>query len=471
MRLLKILLTSLIAIWITFFTVDRQVDGWKKEADRFLAAGQAQTAEMMYQNIARVEPWRALDWRTLAYMYARQDNPQKTIAILEPWIKNNRLADEDAVILAQAYRDTGSDSKAKELLSGLALKKDGTEGGRKVLLMLETFYRADQEYELAFQCLETLTTRGMNTPESDLEMDLISGINHPERLSGLAEREPPPPVWLKQWASAISGAYTVTDAAHHWLQIGRAYGSIGEWDLAAYALTKAVTVSPELADAWALLAEARQQQGKSGAEEIKHALELSPDSPAIRLTAALYYRRQHDTRKAVELLNKNISDNPKELIWYLELGNALAEGGKLDDAVLEFQKAVDLNRQDPAGYKAAARFSIQYGYQLEQVGLKAAESGIQLDKDSAEGYDLKGQVLLALEKPEDAAAAFNLAVEKDDTYAPVWLHIGQQAIDAIDYTRAKEALEKTVTLGERSYEGQVASRLLKEYFGESSARP
>jgi tetratricopeptide (TPR) repeat protein len=465
-RLLKILLVSLIAICIAFFTVDRQVDGWKKEAERFLAAGQAPTADLMYQKITHIEPWRALDWRTLAYMYAGQGNSERTISILEPWIRNNRLADEDIVILAQAYRDTGSGSKAKELLVSAAQQADSTEeGGQKILLTLEAFYRADQEYEQAFQCLETLNSRGLNTPESDLEMDLISGVTHPERLSGLAERQSPPPVWLEQWAVAISAATHETDAAHRWLQIGRAYGNIGEWDLAEYAFTQSTKIPPDLADAWALLAEARQQQGKNGVDAINRALDLAPDSLTVRLTAALYYRRQHDTKKAVELLKENISDNPKELIWYLELGNALAEGGKLDDAVLAFQQAVDLAPRNPDGYRAAARFSIQYAYQLEEVGLKAAESVIQLEGDSAEGYDLKGQVLLALEKPEDAAAAFNMAVERDETYAPVWLHIGQMAIDTIDYSRAKIALEKAMALGGRAYEGQVASRLLKEYFG------
>jgi tetratricopeptide (TPR) repeat protein len=471
MRLLKIFLASLIAIWISFFTFDRQVDGWKKEADRFLAAGQSQTAEVIYHKIITAEPWRPLDWRTLAYMYARQGKPEKAIAIFEPWIRNNRLADEDVVILAQAYTDTGSPDKATELLSSAAEHATSPDGERRMLLALELLYRNDHDYDSALLCLETLRKRSLNTPESDYEMQLITGLVSPERLPDLMVLNTDTPDWLKVWASSMVSAGREPDAGRRWLMTGQAYASIGVWDLAEFAFTRSTSLSPEMADAWGMLAESRQQQGKSGADAITRALELEPDSPAVRLTAALYYRRQHDTGKAVDLLKKNIESNPGEIIWNLELGNTLAEGGKLDDAVLEFQKAVDLKPRDPAGYKAAARFSLQYGYRLEEVGLEASNSVIELEKNSAEGYDLKGQVLLALQKPEDSSAAFDTAVKKDSRYAPVWLHIGQAAIDRLDYPRAREALEKAVTLGGQSYEAQLASRLLKEYFGDVSILP
>jgi tetratricopeptide (TPR) repeat protein len=471
MRLQKILLASFIAIWIAFFAYDLQIDGWKKEADRFLAAGQADTANVLYTKISGVEPWQSLDWRTLAYMYARQGKPEKTIAIFEPWIRNNRLADEDAVILAQAYKDTGSPVKAIELLSSAREKAATQDGERRILLALAQLYREDQKYDRALQCLETLQNQGLNTPETALETQLITGLVSPERLPALIEMNTDSPDWLKIWASSLVSAVREPDESRRWLLTGQAYASIGEWDLAEFAFTQATMFSPEMADAWGMLAEARQQRGKSGADAINRALELSPDSPAVRLTAALYYRRQHETSKAVELLKKNIQEDPGEIIWKLELGNTLAEGGKLDDAVLEYQNAVDLKPRDPAGYKAAARFSIQYGYRLEEVGLEAANSVIELEKDSAEGYDLKGQVLAALQKTDEASSTFDIAVEKDARFAPVWLHIGQAAIGRLDYSRAREALEKAITLGGRSYEAQLASRMLKEYFGEASILP
>jgi tetratricopeptide (TPR) repeat protein len=471
MRPLKILLTILILVWIGWFIRDRQVDGWKQEANRLLAAGQAGAADQMYLKVAQAEPWRSLDWRTLAYQYALQGKPERTITILEPWIRANRLKDEDAVILARAYRDTGLPDKGKQLLTD-AVNKSGTiDGTRNILLTLAQFHRADQEYDQAFQCFDLLKSRGMNTSETDLEMNLMAGVAFPDKVPGVIELNKSSAAWLKNWAAALTEAKGEPDASRRWLMTGRAYANIGEWDMAEFAFSQASRLSPEMADAWGLLSEARQQQGKSGTEAINRALELSPDSAAIRLMAALYYRRQHNTSKAVELLKKNIQDNPEELVWYLELGNALAEGGKLDDAVMSFQQAVDLNRKDPAGYKAAARFSIQYGYQLEEVGLRAAESVIQLEKGSAEGYDLKGQVMLATGKKEDAAAAFHEAVKKDETYAPAWLHTGQMAIDDIDYARAQEALTKAVSLGGRTYEAQLAARLLKEYFGVSSTLP
>ncbi len=465
-RLLKILLICLFAVWIAFFAFDRQVDGWKKVADRFLAAGQAETAEEMYLRIKGVQPWRALDWRTLAYMYARNGDTQKVISILEPWIKDDRLAVEDAVILANAYATIGDMEKGRKLLEAAGKKANSGNDMQTIQLERARFLRAGQEFDQALASLRLLQQKGLNTPESEIDMILLTGIVNPEQLSVEEIQDSSLPDWVKDWSRSMDAAMEEADTSQRWFQIGRRFGSIAEWDLADYAFTQALDLSPELADGWALLAEARQQQGKSGADAITRALELAPDSPAVRLTAALYYRRQHDTKKAIELLEKNISDNPDEIIWYLEKGNALAEGGRLDDAVMAYQRAVDLHPDDPSGYRAAARFSIQYGYRLEEVGLEAANSVIKLDNDAADGFDLKGLILSALGKPADASVAFQIAVEKDEKYAPVWLHIGQMALEQGDFPAARDALEKSIKLGGRSYEAQLAGRLFKEYFGE-----
>ena len=465
-RLLKILLTCLFAAWIAYFAIDWKVDGWKRVGDRFLAAGQAQTAEEMFQKIMEVQPWRALDWRTLAYMYARQGDPEKVISILEPWTQNDRLAVEDVVILANAYESTGDTERGRQLLEDAGNK--AVSGNDLQIIQLERakFFRADQQYDQALASLRLLQDRGLNTPESEIDMLLLTGIAAPEQLSLDEIQESSLPDWLKDWSQSMKSAMEEPDEAQRWFLIGRRFGSIAEWDLAEYAFMQAVDMSPELAEAWALLAEARQQQGKSGTDAITRALEFAPDSPAVRLTAALYYRRQHDTKKAIELLEENIQDDPDGIIWHLEKGNALAEGGRLDDAVMAYQRVVDLHPHDPAGYRAAARFSIQYGYRLEEVGMEAANSVIQLDEDAPDGYDLKGLILSTLGKPEDASTEYQRSVEKDATYAPVWLHIGQLALERADLLSAREALEKAVTLGGRSYEAQLAGRLLKEYFGE-----
>ena len=50
---------------------------------------------------------------------------------------------------------------------------------------------------------------------------------------------------------------------------------INHWDLAEYWMQKAVESSPDYAEAWAFLAEARQQRGLDGKEQINRALELA----------------------------------------------------------------------------------------------------------------------------------------------------------------------------------------------------
>ena len=465
MRFQKLLLLFLICLGLAFFAFDHRMGREASTATQLLASGNSEDAYTAFLKIQQIEPWRKLDWRTLAYRFGSEGKPEKTIGILEPWIKSNRLEAEDAVVLARAYSTSGSQQDAINLLSNAALSANDPDEAQKILPALEKYLREDRQFDRAYASLEHLNSLGMNTPETDLERILVGGIVFPGEIPGEVIISEDTPEWLKYWASAMIAANSEPDETRRYLEFGRAYGQIGEWDLAEYEFSKAVETSPDLADAWGLLGEARQQQGKQAEDEVNRALALSPDSPAIRLMGALFYRRQHNTAKAVELLEKNIAGDPTSVIWHLEMGNTLAEGGRLNEAVLEFQKAVDLAPNDPAGYSAAARFSIQYDYQLEDVGLKAAGSVIQLSPDSAEGYDLKGQVLYNLGRPDEALEAFNTALEKDDAYAAAWLHLGQLLLDKGDRTRALEALQEAAALGGRSYEASVAARLLKQYYG------
>ncbi|HEX7555906.1 MAG TPA: tetratricopeptide repeat protein, partial [Leptolinea sp.] len=180
----------------------------------------------------------------------------------------------------------------------------------------------------------------------------------------------------------------------------------------------------------------------------------------------------HDYNKAISLLKQNLESSPDEEIWSFELGRTLAEAGRLEEAVIIYQQAVDLRPKDPAGYTAMARFSIQYEYRLEDIGLPAARTAIDLAGGNlAEDYDLLGQVLFALGKNDESDSAYSMALGNSIEYAPTWLHIGQAALSQEDSFQAKEALLKAVSLAGNSTEGRLASRLLLQYFNISAGQP
>jgi tetratricopeptide (TPR) repeat protein len=467
-----LLLVMLALTWGGYFVFDNKVSTLEKQADQLLAGRQPGEAEIILRQVENAEPWRKLSWGTLALQYAQRSEADKAVRILEPLGIIDRMDSQEWSILAQAYQKTGQTDKVESALLRAKDLADSRDQVTSSTLALVKYYRSQNRFEEALKELQQLAFSGLLPEGQSYEAVLLQTILEPS--FGMSEWSSLPikPAWLQQWGTAVTSAISESDVSKRWMAIGRAYAAAGEWDLAEYSFSQSAELSPEYAEAWGLLAEARQQQGKDGRKEITKAINLAPDSPAVRLLGALFYRRQHDYNKAISLLKQNLESSPNEEIWSFELGRTLAEAGRLEEAVIVYQQVVDLKPDDPAGYTAMARFSIQYEYRLEDIGLPVARSAIDLAGGNlAEGYDLLGQVLFALGKTDESASAYSTALGKDSEYAPTWLHIGQAALSQEDPMQAKEALLKAVSLAGNSTEGRLASRLLLQYFNISTGQP
>jgi tetratricopeptide (TPR) repeat protein len=467
----KILLIGLALFWSWCFISDYHFFLMQQQADRLLASRQPEAAEAILWEVEQAEPWRKSAWNELAQQYFIRNNADSAIRILEALEQKGEMSSGGFSILARAYQKTGKDENVESALLKAVNLADTPDSHIETLQTVIQYYRSQTRFQEALAFQKQLTGLKTQSTESKINEVLLQTILNPS--IGLSEWRSltSKPSWLQQWGKALSTALSETDESMRWVTIGRAYAVGGEWDLAEFSLSKAVYLSPDFAEAWGLMAEARQQQGKDGKDQIEKALELAPQSPAVRLLGALYYRRQHDYGKSVFLLNKNLEDQPDEILWFHEMGRTLADSGQLEAAASAYSQAIQLAPADSTCYEALAHFSVQYEYRLEDVGLPAARQAVALKPDSAEANDNLGQVFFALGQNDQAVAAFTTALDKDPQYAPTWLHVGQIALAQNDPSRAKEALLKSVALGGNSEEGRLAVRLLKQYFQMTSGQP
>ncbi len=460
--LLLLLLTVFLG-WI--FYKDYEVSEQVKEAGQALAIHQLDNARRLFQMVEEIEPWRPLGWAELARQYLEDGNTDQALQILEIQGSRGFLDTYGWLLLADAYGQSGKDSRIEASLQEAYQQAETIEEQVNTLQAFTAYYRSRQEYQKAINCLhDQIALSPVPDRQITTELVLLNTVLDPVYGYSLSESDRSKPQWLSDWQAGLKNALKYEREDLRQLEIGRAFAAFGIWDLAEYSFQKVVEKTPDFADAWAFLAEARQQQGKDGREQIEKALMLEPESPAVRLTAVLYYRRQKDYPRAIDLLKNPGSEVAGETIWQLELARTLAEAGRLEEASDTYEDIIQNDPENAEAFISLARMCLQYEYRLYDLAMSLAEKAVQLKPDSAEALDVLGQVFFALGESEKAFESFDQAREIDPAYAPVWLHVGQMQLAGADPSSAKVALQKTIDLSANSYEGKIASRLLKQYF-------
>ena len=129
-------------------------------------------------------------------------------------------------------------------------------------------------------------------------------------------------------------------------------------------------------------------------------------SPARDVVATLYW---NDPQKSVEVLNKWIADNPKDLLAYQQLGRFLIQLRRFDEADAAYQKALAMGGTDAGLYMGLGQ--LRFGQQRyeEAAGYltKAADGG-------ARNSMIYGQLAFAqmnLGRNEEAIKSYEKAFE------------------------------------------------------------
>lgn len=224
---------------------------------------------------------------------------------------------------------------------------------------------------------------------------------------------------VELWKKAES---TANEAMRLDPDLGQPHATIGfvrmfwEWrfrDAEPY-FKKAIDLSPEYATAhqWYALNLTVRKQGGGGLAEIKRAVELEPDSPAINsdLCQILYFARKYD--QAIEQCQKTLRIAPDFLAAHQNLYEIYSASEMYPEAVAEYLKTEELNMTTPL-----------YPGQLEGLKGAYADGGIRafwqerikiLSKDNPPAAYLLAQYHTRLGHNEEALKWFERAAENHD---------------------------------------------------------
>jgi tetratricopeptide (TPR) repeat protein len=251
----------------------------------------------------------------------------------------------------------------------------------------------------------------------------------------------------RQIQTAVNKGELQESQAYRALELGRAYGSLGEWEMALFAFNSAVAADPEYAEAHAWLGEAQQQLGEDGSAELQKALALNPTSILAQAMNALALQRQGNIQAALATLEQIASQEPDNPQWLIALGQARAQLGDLEGALSEFLKATKLQPENVAVWQALAEFSLSYQYQVTSTGTPAANKAVLLAPESPYSLDLAGQAAITNGELDEAESYFKTAIERDPRYAPAHLHLALIFFQREDINLGLHELQRAAALG------------------------
>jgi tetratricopeptide (TPR) repeat protein len=169
--------------------------------------------------------------------------------------------------------------------------------------------------------------------------------------------------------------------------------------LAREANDRALAIDPNLPRAWSNLSHIREANFDwAGAEAANNkALELAPRNPAVLNRAANLYNVLGRHEIALAFYKRILSDDPLSLYAHFNSANVLDRVGKLDEAVVEFKRHLELNPED---WGTHSRLAIIY---LRQEHPERAMEELELDPDPQMQAWARILVLPALGRGEEAS--------------------------------------------------------------------
>jgi tetratricopeptide (TPR) repeat protein len=413
-------------------------------------------------------PWQGGGWLRLGRLRLDAGKPLGAVDAFDQATALGAMTTEGKLWLTDALISTGDSERAKALLREFS-QADNVDAF--VFLQAAMTQRSlNDTYGALATLLKAYEIDSLNG-EINYQIGLQFAAVEPDKALPFLERAgkliPNRQINCEALIQLIKDSDRMGESSAHYQMIGQELSTMSEWDVAQRAFIKATELDDADGVAWALLAEAAQQNNESGEPFITKAQELAPKAELVNGLSGLYYRRQGKNELAVEYLQKAADANPKAVVWEIELANTLDGMGDRASALKHFQSAVDIDPQNYLPWRALAVFSLTRSYELETIGLPAAIMALQLNEGSPALMDLMGTVLMKVGRLDEALPYFQQADALDPHQSAILIHLGQLYLAQGEKRKAIEVLSQAMEFARDSRLRDMAFSILQEINAEN----
>ncbi len=457
----------LIGIAVSFSVLPQKLGS---EIQAVRQADQNQNPAGMADHLGQVlawEPWRIDQWEVAGKEAQEAGNYSEAIAFFNTASRLQALSDAGREALGDAYLAAGDWRQAVAAWQVLAAGDNAQESLFQKILKPQWDHQA---FDDALQTAKDWSARYPQNAQAAFNAGLLECLADPQSaltfLTRASALDPSLSSQVETLQASIHTAYQEQHEGYRRVEVGRALANLDHWDLARRSFEIATSASPDYAEGWAFLGEAKQQLGEDGSQDLKHAAELAPDSLVVKALLALWNQDNGHPEEAMSLLKQVSELEPGQAVWQMALGDTAVAMGDLYAALGYYQKATELEPENAQAWLALGDFSAANLLQPRDIGLPAARQALLLTSNSAPALDLMGRVMLALEDADSAERFLQQAIEKDSAYAAARLHLAQLYLSQNQMDRAYPLLNEAQKLaGKDTQTEMLARRLLARYFG------
>lgn len=380
-----------------------------------------------YQTMLTLQPWRVELWQMAGETAYKQGNWEQAVALLSAAEENGVLDTRGEQLLAEAYLNAGYSETAIERMLGLA------QAGQLPAHDYRELYNLLMAQMRVVEAEEAALAWVVEEPES-ADVQLLLGLiqltrNHDEALNNLElasvlDNDLQP--FVRDLDLVITQAHLSDDGAYQQLLIGRELSNQGYPLYAEILIAQAVKMDPQYAEAWAMLGELQQQNGRSdGFAALQTAVELDPDSTLVQSLMAIYWQRQGDPTKAIAYYEQLSAQQPQEFRWLVELAKATADAGDIPTGYEIILEVGEDFADETQVWIEIANFCAAYGMDVSTVGLAAVREALSREPENVDALTAMGNVLYALSDFDSAQRYYERALEAEPQNAMLHFMLGR----------------------------------------------
>jgi tetratricopeptide (TPR) repeat protein len=255
-----------------------------------------------------------------------------------------------------------------------------------------------------------LTNVPVGLDETPLDFDLKKEQVNAAQAQGMTPEQAK--AKQEEAARAASASKTI-GSLNEKLKAANASSTAGDYDAAIATLNEANQIDSTHPEIWASLGDMYR---------VSAAKQTDPEEKQKRYeTATTDYQKAIDLRTSSETMQKDPDNNVKTASYYNNLGDAYQRLHKVDDAVANYTKAIQMNPAGAAGYWFNIGAVLTNAGKLDDA-IVAFDKVIAADPTKAEAYYQKGINLIGKETigkdgkvtaPDGTAEAFQKYLELD----------------------------------------------------------
>jgi len=177
-------------------------------------------------------------------------------------------------------------------------------------------------------------------------------------------------------------------------------------------------------------------------KSLSKAIEKNPQMGLAYIARGDVYKEKGDYNKAAGDFERASALEPFNFNAHYQLGLMYQYLQRFADAIVAYQKAVEIRPLDPAVNMDLATTYMEMGQPLRAIPYaQRAVQGSEGTSSAATSYANLGMLYAQLGKDDDAIEALKHAVELNSREPQIYLNLGQEYIKAGKYDQAKNVLE------------------------------